>query len=342
MSQTAVTVLIPAHNEAAVIADTLESLRVQTRPPDEVIVVDDCSSDDTGLIASRLGARVVRPEANTGFKAGAMNFGLSRVRSEWLVTLDADTMLAPDALEQILDAACEEGASATCGLVLPQRIRSLWERARFVEYLLAFGVFKPVQDWYRHPMVASGCFCLYKTEKVKALGGFPTETVGEDLDLTWRLYLAHEPVKYASRAICYPVEPPNLYYMRRQLIRWSHGFVQNVRLHGRQILGVPMLRSFVIVAFLDALLGGLLYLFVTPLLAIAYGFRYLAALYAVDCLIVAGPILWKGHRLGMLRQALASLPFVYVLRLMNLYYFWRALILECLFRRQLRVFQKGH
>jgi biofilm PGA synthesis N-glycosyltransferase PgaC len=285
---------------------------------------------------------VVRPEVNTGFKAGAMNVGLSRVRSEWLVTLDADTVLAPDALEQILDAAREGGAAATCGLVLPQRIRSLWERARFVEYLLAFGVFKPVQDWYRHPMIASGCFCLYKTETVRAVGGFPTDTVGEDLDLTWSLYLAQEMVKYASRAICYPVEPPNLTFMRRQLIRWSHGFVQNVRLHGRQILGVPMLRAFVIIALLDAMLGGLLYLLVTPLLAMTHGFRYLGALYLADCLLMAGPVLWKGHRLGLLRQTLASLPFLYVLRLMNLYYFWRALILEGIFQRPLQVFEKGH
>jgi len=342
MHNAGLTVLIPAHNEARVIARTLQSLWSQTRLPDRILVVDDGSNDDTGRIAAALGAEVVRPESNTGFKAGAMNFGLPFVETEWVVTLDADTVLAPDALQQILHAAQEENVSAACGLVLPQRTRTLWERARFVEYLLAFGVTKPVQDWYHRPMVASGCFALFRTETIRTLGGFPTETVGEDLDLTWRLYEAGESIKYASRAICYPVEPPNLCLMRKQLTRWSHGFAQNVRLHGWRILGVPMLRSFVIVASLDALLAGLLYLVLTPLLVVAYGWRYLAAVYLADLLVLAIPVLWMGGRLGLLRQALTSLPSVFVLRWLNVYYFWRAAVLEWVLKRPLRVFEKGH
>jgi biofilm PGA synthesis N-glycosyltransferase PgaC len=235
-----------------------------------------------------------------------------------------------------------EDASAACGLVLPQRIRTLWERARFVEYLLAFGVIKPVQDWYRCPMVASGCFALYRTERVRGLGGFPTETVGEDLDLTWRLYEAGESIKYVSRAVCYPVEPPDLRFMRKQLIRWSHGFAQNVRLHGRRILAVPMLRSFVIVAILDALSAALVYLVAMPLLLAAYGWRYLVALFLTDLLVMAVPVLWMGYRLGMLLQALASLPTVFVLRWLNAYYFSRAAVLEWVLKRPLQVFEKGH
>jgi biofilm PGA synthesis N-glycosyltransferase PgaC len=342
MPESSLTVLIPAHNEARVIGHTLQSLWSQTWRPDKIQVVDDGSSDETGRIAADLGAEVVRPEANTGFKAGALNFGLRFVETEWLVTLDADTILAPDALQEIVSAAQEQNVGAACGLVLPQRIRTLWERARFVEYLLAFGVFKPVQDWYRCPMVASGCFALYRTEIIKDLGGFPTETVGEDLDLTWRLYEAGESIKYVSRAICYPVEPPDLRFMRKQLTRWSHGFAQNVRLHGRGILGVPMLRSFVIVAGLDALLAGLLYLIVMPILVVAYGWRYLIAIYLADLLVMAIPVLWMGYRMRLLPQALASLPSVFILRWLNVYYFWRAAALEWVLGRRLRVFEKGH
>ena len=120
------TVLIPAYNEAQVIAHTLQSLKAQTRQPDQVLVVDDGSSDDTGRIAAELGAEVVRPAANTGSKARAINFGLDFVETEWMVTLDADTALAPDALQQIVDAAQEENASAACGTVLPQRVRTVW------------------------------------------------------------------------------------------------------------------------------------------------------------------------------------------------------------------------
>ena len=323
MQQTTVTVLIPAYNEAEVIAATLRSVQTQTHPADEILVVDDFSSDGTGRIAASLGAKVIRPLTNSGFKAGAMNVGLPHVQTEWLVTLDADTILAPDALEQILAGAQEHGAAAACGLVLPQRVRSVWERARLVEYLLAFGILKPVQDWYGHPMVASGCFCLYRTETVEALGGFPTSTVGEDLDMTWRLQRAGELVKYVSGATCYPVEPPSFSFMRKQLDRWSHGFLQNIRLQGRGILDVPMLGSFVIVAFVDALLGGLFYLALPALLGLVEGARFLVWLYLAEMLLVAGPVLWMAFRVGLLRQALASLPFFFVLRLMNLVYFSR-------------------
>jgi biofilm PGA synthesis N-glycosyltransferase PgaC len=64
-----VTVIIPAFNEAATLADTVRSLRAQTVRPSEIIVVDDCSTDGTGEVARRLGATVIRPPRNTGSKA---------------------------------------------------------------------------------------------------------------------------------------------------------------------------------------------------------------------------------------------------------------------------------
>jgi len=76
-----VTVIIPAYNEAASVADTIKSLQAQTTPPAAIIVVDDCSTDGTGNVARALGAVVVRPRTNTGSKAGAQNFGLRYVRT---------------------------------------------------------------------------------------------------------------------------------------------------------------------------------------------------------------------------------------------------------------------
>ncbi|MBI4464803.1 MAG: glycosyltransferase, partial [Acidobacteria bacterium] len=67
------TVIIPAYNEAASVADTLRSLQAQTLRPSEIIVVDDCSTDGTGDVARALGVTVLRPPKNTGSKAGAQN-----------------------------------------------------------------------------------------------------------------------------------------------------------------------------------------------------------------------------------------------------------------------------
>src|SRR3989441_7109718 len=75
-----VTVIVPAFNEAASVADTIRSLHAQTERPFEIIVVDDCSTDGTGDVARALGVTVVRPPHNTGSKAGAQSFGLRRVQ----------------------------------------------------------------------------------------------------------------------------------------------------------------------------------------------------------------------------------------------------------------------
>ena len=111
-----VTVIVPAFNEAATLADTLLSLRQQSIPIAEVIVVDDCSTDGTAAIARAHGATVLRPPSNTGSKAGAQTFALPRVITEFVVAVDADTTLAPDALEQLMKVfSGEEGLAAACG-----------------------------------------------------------------------------------------------------------------------------------------------------------------------------------------------------------------------------------
>src|SRR5881397_1669054 len=247
-----VTVIVPAYNEAASIADTIGSLQAQTAPPREIIVVDDCSTDGTGDVARGLGTTVVRPRANTGSKAGAQTFALRHVRTPLTVAIDADTVLAPDALQRLLPAFDRPGVAAACGFVLPQRVRSVWERGRYIEYLFAFTFYKPLQEYYGKPLISSGCFSMYRTEVLRGQGGWSSRTLAEDMDLTWSLYHAGYEVRFVPKAVCYPIEPRTFRLMGTQLQRWSHGFVQNVKLHWRAVLAVPYLRSAVAVAFWDA------------------------------------------------------------------------------------------
>jgi cellulose synthase/poly-beta-1,6-N-acetylglucosamine synthase-like glycosyltransferase len=78
-----ITVIVPAYNEAASLADTINSLLNQTLPPTKIIVDDDCSTDATGDIARDLRVTVVRPPTNTGSKAGAQTYALPLVASEY-------------------------------------------------------------------------------------------------------------------------------------------------------------------------------------------------------------------------------------------------------------------
>ena len=182
------TVIVPAYNEERSIADTVRSLRTQTVPVDEILVVDDCSTDRTAEAARAEGATVLRPPRNTGSKAGAQTFALAHVRTPYVMAIDADTTLDPHAVERILPAIREPGVAAACGFVLPRRVRTLWEKGRYVEYLFAFTFYKPIQDHYARPLISSGCFSIYRTEIVRACGGWSNRTMAEDMDLTWTLY----------------------------------------------------------------------------------------------------------------------------------------------------------
>ena len=335
------TVIVPAYNEAETIADTIRSLLEGTVVPAEILVVDDCSTDATAEIATRLGVRVVRPPANTGSKAGAQTFALDYVETDLVMAIDADTTLAPDAIELLLPAFDDEDVAAACGFVLPRRVRTIWERGRYIEYMLAFGFFKRVQEHYGKPLISSGCFSIYRTAELRGLGGWPTRTMAEDMDLTWTMYRDGHQVRFLPEAVSYPIEPHNFDFMGKQLRRWSHGFVQNVRLHWRSLLGLGYLRSTVVVAFWDALLASLAYLVLIPLLAIVVDPLVLLA-YLVDAPVVFVPVLWQAVQRRETRRAIASFPAFFVLRVVNGVYMLKALWRELVSGRPLLVYEKGH
>lgn len=338
----AVTAIVPAYNEARTIADTIRSLQAQTLKPSEIIVVDDCSTDGTGAIARALGATVIRPSRNTGSKAGAQNVALGSVRTPFVVAIDADTTLDASAFEALVSAFGTVDVVAACGFVIPRTVGSVWERGRFVEYLFAFSFYKQVQDFYGKPMIASGCFSMYRTDILRACGGWPTRTLAEDMDLTWTFYREGYVVRFVPSAVCYPIEPHDYRYLRAQLRRWSHGFVQNVRLHWNDVLGVPFLRSAVGVALWDASVASLAYLLVLPLLALATGSLWPLAGYVIDAPAVLVPVLIAAVPRRRTWTALASLPAFFVLRSVNALFFIRALWEELVLNRRFLVYEKGH
>lgn len=341
-SGSGLTVLVPAYNEAASVGDTVRSLLAQTRVPDAVIVIDDGSTDDTASIARAAGARVVTPPSNTGSKAGAQNFALPLVETSLVMAIDADTTLAPDAVEKLMETMATSDAAAACGFVLPRHVRTIWERGRYVEYLFAFTFYKQVQDFYDRPLIASGCFSMYRTDVLRSHGGWPRTTLAEDMDLTWRFHQEGQRVRFVPEAVSYPIEPADFHFMSKQLRRWSHGFVQNVRLHWRGLLHVPYLRSAVAVATWDAVVASFLFLFVLPILAIVLREPWLLLAYIIDVPALLVPLLAGAIPRGETKRALASLPAFFVLRTVNAVFFLRAAIAEWVLRRPLLVYEKGH
>jgi glycosyltransferase involved in cell wall biosynthesis len=96
-----ITVVIPAYNAARFLPRCLESVFAQTLKPDEVIVVDDGSTDNTAALAAELGARILR-RSNSG-SAAARNAGIANASAEWVALLDADDCWVPEKLERQAD-----------------------------------------------------------------------------------------------------------------------------------------------------------------------------------------------------------------------------------------------
>jgi biofilm PGA synthesis N-glycosyltransferase PgaC len=341
-AQGGVTVLVPAYNEAASIGDTIDSLRNQTIPPVEIIVIDDCSTDGTAEVARSHGATVIRPAVNTGSKAGAQNYALRDVRTQFTMAIDADTTVAPDAIELFLAVMADESVSAACGFVVPRHVNSVWERGRYVEYLLAFAFYKPIQDFYTKPLIASGCFSIYRTDVLLAQGGWQTRTMAEDMDLTWSMYQDGHGVRFVPEAVCYPIEPHNFHFMRKQLRRWSHGFMQNVQLHWKGLLPVGFLRSVIGVALWESTFASLIYLFVVPLMAIWLHNPIVLIVYVLDAPALMVPVLVRASARGEFWRALASIPSFFVLRIVNCLFVLEAIWSEFVIGRRLAVYEKGH
>jgi poly-beta-1,6-N-acetyl-D-glucosamine synthase len=335
------TVMIPAYNEAESITDTVRSVQNQTTPPAEIIVIDDFSSDNTGELAHKCGVTVMRPPANTGSKAGAQNFALTQVNTPYVMAIDADTTLAPDAIEKLMAALDDPKIVAACGFVLPRHVKTIWERGRYIEYIFAFTFYKAIQDYYEKPLISSGCFSVYRTDVLKENNGWSTRTMAEDMDLTWRFYQAGHGVRFVPEAVCYPIEPHDYNFMSKQLRRWSHGFIQNVRLHWKGILDIPFLRMSIAVALWDATIASVAYLILMPLLAIFVHPFFLLG-YLIDLPAVIVPVMYKAIQRKEVLKALASLPGFFVLRIVNSVFLLKAIWLEMVMRRPLLVYEKGH
>lgn len=337
------TVLVPAYNESKYVADTIRSVQRQSVHVDHIVVIDDCSTDNTGEVARSCGKEVVvvRPPKNCGSKATALNYALDYVSTEYTLAIDADTTLADDAIEKLMPHFDQPRTAAVCGMVLPRFVNTMWERGRYIEYLYAFLFYKPIQDYYERPLIASGCFSAYKTDILRQLGGWNTRTVGEDMDLTWTVYRLGMSVRFSPEALCYPVEPHNFHFMSKQLERWCAGFAQCIKVHWKDIVGTSILRSMIATALWDAVVSVLALFILLPLLAIFVHPAFLLG-YFLDLPTIAVPVLIYAARRGEFFKALSSIPAFWVLRFVNTWFVTRAFWNEFVGKRSIKVFEKGH
>ncbi|HEV8425791.1 MAG TPA: glycosyltransferase family 2 protein, partial [Actinomycetes bacterium] len=167
---TPVTVLIAARNEAERIEEAIAYVARQDYPGSvQVLVVDNGSTDGTRAIAEAFGAangldvRCI-DEPRPG-KSHALNTGLATVQTELVITLDADTLLHPRAIRQLIARllSAPDDVQAVAGSVLVRNSRdNLWTRMQEWDYFLGIASVKRMQGLYQGTLVAQGAFSLYR------------------------------------------------------------------------------------------------------------------------------------------------------------------------------------
>ena len=178
-----VTVVIPARNAAPTIERCLAALAEQTVSPDEVIVVDDGSTDDTAAIARRLGAQVISQD-HSGAGA-ARNRGAQAARGELLLFTDADCVPVPDWVERLVEALNREEVAAARGVTTSEQAEPA---ARFAQ--LEYD--EKYRQLARHDNVefVATYSAAYRRDAFWRFGGFDEGFVGatsEDQELSFRL-----------------------------------------------------------------------------------------------------------------------------------------------------------
>ncbi len=336
-----VTAVVPAYNEEDCIGETVISLKRQTVPLARIVVVDDCSTDRTGALARDAGATVVRTPRNTGKKVTAQAFGLAQVSTPYVLFVDADTVLAPNALECLLRWMRLPRTGAVCAMVLPHRTKTVWEKVRLLDYLVGTTVFKRAQNHIGAVVVASGCCALFRRAALESIGGLPnTGSFAEDMDATWRVSQQGWRVWFEPRARCWVRDPDTWRLYERQMDRWYRGFLQSLWMQKYALGGHVRLLAVVVWMAVEQTLAPLAFLAGLALFPVQTGYA-LAAYLLLEVGFVGVVSLVQGVRLGMLRCVIKALPALPLLRAANFYLWYRALWRE-LRGKRLTQWHKGH
>ena len=250
----ALSILIAAYNEEALIGETLRSIAALDYPGAlQIMVLNDGSTDGTAaavrdaeaLFAGSIGRDLllVSEKQNRG-KARVLNDGLALAAHDLVVTIDADTLLEKGclvALVEHLHASSPETA-AVAGAVLVGNQNDSWiTRAQQWDYFHGIAAVKRMQGMYNGTLVAQGAFSIYRKAALLKACGWP-DTVGEDIVLTWSLLRMGYKTGHAEDAVAWTHAPDTLRGLSNQRKRWARGMIEALAIHKR-LLVAPRLRT---------------------------------------------------------------------------------------------------
>lgn len=320
-----IAVVVPAYDEASVIVDNVQSLLNVNYPDVEVVVVNDGSTDGTldrlreaydlaeidadppvslptepvrAIYRSRDAIDLTVVDKENGGRADALNAGIALTDQRLFCTVDADSIIDPDGLLQVVQPFLEHpeetvasggtvrvvnGCTVEDGAVTRVDLPTgLLARLQVPEYLRAFYSGRLGYDRFGGTLLLSGAFGVFRTDIVREIGGFATDNITEDFELVMGL---HEHLTDAGREhrisfvpdpIVWTEVPTTAAALRNQRSRWYRGLIQTLR-HYRHMIGNPaygrpgwlVLPLFVLAELLGPLVEGFGYALVG--LGLAFG-----------------------------------------------------------------------
>jgi len=233
-----VAVLIPAYNEEKVIVRTVRAALNSNYPNLRVIVIDDGSRDRTLEVAraafvkeEMAGKVLILTKPNAG-KAEALNYGIDHIGdAELFVGIDADTIIAGDAISRLVPHFVNLNVGAIAGNAKVGNRVNLWTRWQALEYITSQNFERRALDVLGAVSVVPGAIGAWRVSAVREAGCFQHDTVAEDADLTMALLRRGYRVEYEDMALAYTEAPTNANGLMRQRFRWSFGILQAVWKH---------------------------------------------------------------------------------------------------------------
>ncbi|MDB4470780.1 poly-beta-1,6-N-acetyl-D-glucosamine synthase [Deltaproteobacteria bacterium] len=236
-----VSIIVPCHNEGLNACEVIEWLDNQNYPDYEIIAVNDGSTDDTGEILDQLltkheRLRVIHFAENQG-KAMGLRMGAMAARGEYLVCIDGDSLLGPNATKWLVHPlVTSPRVAAVTGNPRIRNRTTLLARLQVGEFSTVIGMIKRAQRIYGRIFTVSGVVAAFRKRALHEVGYWSTDMITEDIDISWKLQTNFWDVRYEPNALCWILMPETFRGLWRQRLRWAQGGNEVLIKYWRELL----------------------------------------------------------------------------------------------------------
>lgn len=227
-----VSIMVPCYNEGDNLDEAIPYLLQLRYPNYELIFINDGSKDNTGEIIERWAKadeRIVALHQENQGKASALNHGLLVAKGEYVACIDGDAVLDFDAIDYMVQSLeLNRAYGAVTGNPRVRNRSTILGRLQVSEFSSIIGLIKRAQSLMGTIFTVSGVCCLFRKDVMEEIGGWSTNMITEDIDVSWKIQTAGYNIMYEPRALCWVLMPERLYGLYKQRLRWAQGGAETI------------------------------------------------------------------------------------------------------------------